>query len=66
MTAAFDTWLDRVAAGEKPTAANFARSAIEAEGRIEPIRTRVRPLNYRAWGYSSQAEMDAAMGEGGE
>lgn len=30
---------------------------------LEPIRTRVQHLNYHAWGFSSQAEMEAAFGD---
>ncbi len=57
---AWDEWLDRLVDGRKPTTDDFVRSALTDLPRVE---THVRQLNYRAWGFRSQAEMDAAYGD---
>ena len=59
----YDQYIERCLAGEeKVSAETFARSAI---GTLPRIETKVAKLtNYRAWGFSSQAEMDAALAEG--
>lgn len=58
----FDQWVERIVAGEAVTAGGFARDAI---GPLPLIETSVARLsNYRAWGFASQAEMDAAFSQG--
>lgn len=59
-TKGFDQWVDCIVAGETISAGAFARDAI---GPLPLIGTPVAKLrNYTAWGFKSQAEMDAAFG----
>lgn len=58
---AWDQWLDRLIDGKKPTADEFARSALTD---LPRVTIQPRPLNPKSWGYRSQAEMDAAFAEG--
>lgn len=51
---AFDEWMDRVAAGEKLNAGEFARSAI---GELPKITVAARPPTKGAWPPEVWAEM---------
>lgn len=59
---AFNEWQDRIVAGEKPTVANFAQSAM-AQDPPKLITTPVARLDPSRWGFKSRAEMDAAFAE---
>jgi len=54
----FDKWQDRLVAGEKPSVENFAATALTD---LPRVTIRPRRLDFRAWGFKSQAEMDAAF-----
>lgn len=56
----FEEWLDRIAAGERPTVEGFARSAI---GELPRVDVLARALNPKAWGFKSQAQMNEAFDE---
>lgn len=55
-------WQDSIVAGEKPTVANFARSAMSQDP-PKLITTPVARLDPSRWGFKSRAEMDAAFAE---
>lgn len=56
-------WQDSIVAGDKPTVANFARSAMEQDP-PKLITTQVVRLDPRRWGFKTHDEMDAAFAEG--
>lgn len=62
MTAAYNAWLDRVVEGVKPTADNFARSALTD---LPRVGTGIRHPNPAAWPPEVAAEM-RRIREGGE